>query len=131
MPAAPYDQTEPAGDAEATRERSLGEHIFIWTAWALAAAFWGATMTAFAGILRAITEPSSGVAGRADAGGVAWVLIDVVGGLLILGLALAYGSAIVARRNRRLDSVTEAGTAALYDRIERFGGEKPAQSGLK
>ncbi|MDB5446385.1 MAG: hypothetical protein JWQ97_1702, partial [Phenylobacterium sp.] len=96
-------------DADAPRERYLGEHIFLWVAWAFAAAFWGATMTTFIGILRAVWQPAPGMAGGADAGGVALLLIDVVGGLVVLGLAMAYGSYMVARRNRRLDPVTEAG----------------------
>ena len=110
-------------EAEAPQQRYLGEHVFLWVAWALAAAFWGASMTTFVGILRAVFEPTPGVAGGADAGGVAWLLVDVIGGLVVLGLALAFGSYVVARRNRGLDPVTEAGTAALYDAIERQGGE--------
>jgi hypothetical protein len=116
--------TYEAAAPDAPRQRSLGEHVFIWIAWALAAVFWGATMTAFVGILRAVLQPSGAPGGgAADAGGIAWLLIDVVGGLILLGLGLAYGSAMVARRNRRLDPVTEAATAALYDQIEAQGGE--------
>ena len=113
----------PLASIDAPSQRSLGEHVFIWIAWAMAAAFWGATTTTFLGILRAVSQPSPAGTGGADFGGIAWLLIDVVGGLLLLGLALAYGSAMYARRSLRLDPVSEAATAALYDRIERQGGE--------
>jgi hypothetical protein len=124
MPAASYDaRNETYATSEEARERSVGEHIFIWIAWALAAAFWGATTTVFIGILRAVSTPTPGVSGGADAGGIGFLLMDVVGGLVLLGAVLAYGSWMYAKRNRRLDPVTEAGTAALYDSIERQGGE--------
>jgi hypothetical protein len=109
--------------AEAARERSVGENIFIWIAWALAAAFWGATLTTFFGILRSVATPTPGVMGGDNAGGVGYVLMDVVGGMVLLGLAIALGSVMVARRNRRLDRLTEAGTAALYDKSDREVGE--------
>src|SRR5438270_13701375 len=99
MATAPYDE-RTAGYAapEEARERSVGEHIFIWIAWALAAVFWGATMTTFMGIVEAVSQPSPGVSGGADAGGVGFLLMDVIGGLLLLGLAMAYGSWMYARR---------------------------------
>jgi hypothetical protein len=106
--------------ADAARERSVGEHIFIWIAWALAAAFWGATLATFIGILRGITTP-----------GVGYLLVVVVGGLVLLGLAMALGSFMVARRNRRLDPVTEAGTAALYDQADRQISEEMAGAAPK
>ena len=123
MASAPFDDISAAHERsydEAPRERSLGEHIFIWVAWALAAAFWGLTMTTFAGILRSVFQPGPGAA---DARGVAGAVIYLVGGLIVLGLAMAYGSWMFARRNRSLDPTTEAATAALYDRIERQGGD--------
>lgn len=112
-----------AANADALRERSVGEHIFIWIGWALAAAFWGATMTTFFGIIRAVQQPTPGAMGATDAGGVGFLLMDVVGGLVVLGLAIAFGMFQFARRNRSLDPVTEASTARLYDIVERNGGE--------
>lgn len=118
-----YDELQPAADrAHARRERSVGEHIFIWIAWALAAAFWGVTMTTLFGILGSISSGAP-VAGGADFGGVAWLIIDVIGGLVLLGAILAVGAWMSARRDRRLDPVGEAATAALYDAVERQGGE--------
>jgi hypothetical protein len=125
MAGAPYDERSALRDqplGESSRERSLGEHIFIWIAWALAAAFWGAVLTSGVGIVRAVSQPSPGPVGGVDAGGIGYLLMDVVGGMLLLGLAMAYGSWMFARRNRRLDPVSEAATAALYDRAEREGG---------
>jgi len=101
------------------RERRVAEHAFIWIAWALAAAFWAATLTTFAGIVGSIANTTPEMRGVADLGGVAWMVIDVVGGVVVLGGALAYASLMYARRNRRLDPVGEAATAALYDAEER------------
>jgi hypothetical protein len=129
------DGSEPLGRSAATpRERSVGEHIFIWIAWALAAAFWGATMTTFVGILRAAFQSGPGVVGGADAAGVTFTLMEVAGGLIVLGLAIAVGSWMFAHRNRALDPMTEAATARLYDHPERPDREdlsaRPADRGL-
>jgi hypothetical protein len=101
----------------------LGSTLFLWVAWALAAAFWAATATTAMGILQAAASPTPAPAGGADAGGVGWALIDVVGGMIVLGLAIAYGMYRYATRDKRLDPVTEASTAALYNNIERRGGD--------
>ena len=123
MATTPQDGRIEVADERATaRERSVGEHIFIWIAWALAAAFWGATMTSFLGILRTISQPAPGVLGGGDVGGAGFLLMGLAG-FLLLGAALAYGSMMSARRDRSLDSVTEARTAGLYDVLERQGGE--------
>ena len=119
-----YDDRRPAAErADTPRERSVGEHFFIWIAWALAAAFWGAAMTTFFGILDAVSRGPPATVGGGDFGGVAWLIIDVVAGLVLLGAVLAVGAGMSARRNRRLDPAGEAATAALYDDIERQGGE--------
>ena len=119
-----YDDPRLAAErADAPRERSVGEHVFIWIAWALAAVFWGATMTTLFGILGAVSRGAPAASGGADVGGVAWLIIDVVGGLVLLGVVLAVGAWMSARRDRRLDPVGEAATAALYDAVERQGGE--------
>lgn len=103
---------------------SAGATAFLWIAWALAAAFWAATFTTALGILQAVSHPTdtAGVGG-ADAGGVGFALMDVVGGMVILGLAIAYGLYRYSTRNKALDPVTEASTAKLYDIVEAQGGE--------
>jgi hypothetical protein len=116
----PYDnQSYAAGGDVAPQARSLGEHIFIWVAWALAAAFWGASLTAMGGILQALATPTPG---GGDFAGVARLLAEAAAGVVLLGAAMAYGSRIYARRNRPLDSARDVATAALYDPIERQGG---------
>lgn len=121
---ASFEEHRFDGDGRtAPRDRSVGEHIFIWLAWAVAAAFWGATMTTLFGILEAISHGAPATQGGADFGGIAWLIIDVIGGLVLLGAALAYGSWMYARRDRRLDPAGEAATADLYDAVERQGGD--------
>jgi hypothetical protein len=104
--------------------RDVGPQIFLWLAWALAFGFWALTMSTFFGILSALAAGSpGGLEGGVDAGGAGFFLIDVVAGVIGLGIALAYGMARWATRDKRLDPVTEASTAALYDAVERGGGE--------
>lgn len=110
-----HHRAHAAHDTDAPRDRSLGEHIFIWCAWALAAFFWGATFTTFGGILEAVARPTPAVVGGVDFGGVGFLVMDVVGGLLVLGALLAWGSWMYARRDRRLDPLTEAKTAQIYN----------------
>jgi hypothetical protein len=120
----PYADTRPAAAPSAYLPHSPGSTIFLWIAWALAAAFWSATFSTALGIMEAVSHPAdtAGVGG-ADAGGVGFALMDVVGGIVILGLAIAYGLYRYSTRDKRLDPVTEATTAALYDSIERQGGD--------
>ena len=95
-----------------------------WTSWTLAFAFWALTMSSFIGILKALGSGApGGIQGGADAGGAGFMLMDVVGGLVGLGLLIAWGMARSASRDKRLDASTEASTAALYDHIERRGGD--------
>jgi len=112
-----YGDTVVVANA-APRERSVGEHIFIWVAWALAAAFWGLTMSSFVGILRDTAAPSPAPV----AAGVLTGAIYFVVGVLVLAAAIAFGAIANARRNRRLDPVTEAATARLYELADREGG---------
>jgi hypothetical protein len=121
------DQTPAYREAdrrEATRSHGLSPGlIFLWIAWLLAAAFWAFTSTTAIGIMEAVMRPSNGPSpGEVDAGGVGWGLMNFVGPA-ILGLVLAYGLFRYATRDRRKDAATEASTAALYDTIERQGGE--------
>ena len=121
MASAPYD--DRAGSypqdqvAAPQRERSVGEHIFIWIAWALAAIFWGASMTTFAGILRdagqAVVQPSAPGA----PGGMVYLGFVVVA-FVVVSLAFAYASLRTARTGGP-DVYSEAATAALYDHSEQ------------
>jgi hypothetical protein len=98
--------------------------IFLWLAWAAAAVFWGLMLTTAVGILQA--GDSAALArgdAQADAGGVSWMLINVIGGLIVLGLAIAWGSYRWATRDKRKDAMTEAATHAEYDLIEANGGD--------
>lgn len=102
---------------------STGAQIFLWIAMAIAAAFWGLTSTTAFGILGSIGPAGAPGPGEIDAGGVGWVLINFVGGVLILGGALAYGVYRWASRDRRKDALTEAATHAEYDMVEAAGGD--------
>ena len=117
------------GDAHAQArtgrgERYLGETIFLWLAWSLAFIFWAFFMSTFFGIFHALSAGApGGIVGGADAGGVAFLMMDVIGGVLVLGAALAWGEYWTYKRDRRLDPATEASTATLYDAVERHGGD--------
>ncbi|CAN7276769.1 hypothetical protein LJR225_001380 [Phenylobacterium sp. LjRoot225] len=133
MASTPNDANPRYGDraADAAREdeappsRSVGEHVFIWIAWALAAAFWGGSLTSTMGILQAAGQDSSTLSAPGAPGGSAFLVL-VVAAFVAMGVALAYGSLRSASRSAR---VGEGATAALYDSIERQGGEdSPRQS---
>ena len=109
---------------EPTTSGGVAGKIFLWIAWALAAGFWAFMLTTAAGILAAGDTPAIGRPGAdADAGGISWLLIDVIGGLVVLGLAIAWGSWRWASRDKRKDGMTEAATHAEYDLIEANGGD--------
>ena len=110
-----YEETTGAG---------IGGKIFLWLAWAAAAIFWGVMLTTGAGILQAAGNPSLARGdAQADAGGISWMLITVIGGLVVLGLAIAWGSLRWATRDKGQDAMTEAATHAEYDLIEAHGGD--------
>lgn len=127
-PSTPYAQSQTQARTRAPSayvpHGHAGATAFIWIAWALAMSFWAASFTTALGILQAVSHPTetTGVGG-ADAGGVGFALMDVVGGIVILGLALAYGLYRYSTRNKAMDPVTEASTARLYDIVEAQGGE--------
>jgi hypothetical protein len=114
---------EPAaagGESEAPDARNVGEHIFIWIAWALAAAFWGATLTTLVGILRAAAAPSATVGTSGPPGGSAFLVL-VVTAFASMAIALAYGSLRSISRPARAG---EKGATAVYDGMERPSEEE-------
>jgi hypothetical protein len=119
------ERTDTYGGGVDTRGRDVGATIFTWVAWAAAAMFWGFTMTTAWGIVSAMGNPAANgpSPGEADVGGIGWMTINFIGGMVVLGGALAYGAYRYASRDRALDPVTEAATHALYDTVERQGGE--------
>ena len=119
MATTPPDGRTHAGDPAAARERSVGEHIFIWVAWALAAAFWGATLTTMVEIFRAAGQPGPQVSAPGVPGGSAYLVLVVVA-FLVMAFALAWAEFRAASAAGRRG---EAATAALYNSIERQGGE--------
>jgi hypothetical protein len=121
------------GDTHSTRpilhlptrtKPSAGVTAFLWLAWAAVAIFWGFSLTTGFGILSALGHPANSGPGpgEADAGGVSWAMINLVG-VAILGAAMAYGAYRYATRDRGKDAMSEASTAALYDIVEAQGGE--------
>jgi hypothetical protein len=114
-----YEMRTLERDRAETGYRSVGEQIFLWVAWTAAFAFWAFSMSTFFGILDAIAaSPPGGLMGGMDAGGAGFLLMTVVG-VAALGLIIAYGAVRWATRDKSLDPVTEASTAALYDAEER------------
>ena len=112
MASAPYD-VSPGSHAlerdDAPPERSLGEHIFIWIAWALAAAFWGVSMTIFVGILRDASQPVAAPSAPGAPGGMGY-LAFVVAAFVVVAVALAYASLRTARMGG-LEARSQAATA--------------------
>jgi len=106
-----------------TTSPGVGGQIFLWVAWALAAAFWAFSLTTGIGIINSLGPASGPAAGEADVGGISWMLINFIGGVVILGGALAYGVYRYATRNKANDALTEAATHAEYDMIEAGGGD--------
>lgn len=128
MTTLPYDdhasiRREARAEASSRAETApIGPGLmFLFVAWLVAAAFWAASMIIDVGILQAAMRPAP-AGGGVDAAGIGYVLMDIAG-VVVLGVAIAYGLARSATRDRRKDAVTEASTAALYDQIERQGGE--------
>lgn len=120
---AEYDTYEDTGSGMAGK-------AFLWIAWAAAAIFWGFMLTTGAGILRASDNPAiTAGQGGADAGGLGFLAMDVIGGLLVLGLAIAYGTWRWASRDKRNDPVTEAATSATYDMVDAAGGDDDIHRG--
>ena len=109
-------------NAPGSLRRDVGAQVFIWLAWAGAAAFWAMGMTAFFGILTAIGSNPQAPQGGADVGGVGWFMMTVVG-VSILGIAMMYGAVRYSSRDKSKDPMTERATAALYDTIADQGGE--------
>jgi hypothetical protein len=124
-----YADNADLGRAEAVRPgerapyRDAGAQIFLWIAWVLAFALWVGSLIIDVGIVRDIAQGGPGaLMGGVDAGGGGFFVITVLG-VIVLGIAIAYGAARWATRDRRADPMTEASTAALYNSIERAGGD--------
>lgn len=83
----------------------MGGRVFLWLAWAAACGLWALTMSSFVGILTAL----SGTQG----GGSAW--LPMAAGVAIFVAAIIWIAAHLASRDQRLNPVTEASTAALYE----------------
>jgi hypothetical protein len=122
-----YDIREPGGAAEASSTSPYHDPAgtaFLWIAWVLAFALWAFFMMVFFGILQAIAQGGPGsIRGGFDAAGGGFLFMDVIGGIIVLGAAIAWGMARWATRDKRLDALTEAATAQLYDSVARAGGD--------
>jgi hypothetical protein len=124
-----YRSDEDLGGYEDTGSGVAGK-AFLWVAWAAAALFWGFMLTTGVGILKAGNNPALHAGGAAaDAGGLGFLLMDVIGGLFILGLAIAWGAWRWASRDKSMDPMTEAATAATYDMVDAAGGDDDIHRG--
>jgi len=113
-----------AKSASGSAYRDPAGAAFIWIAWAIAFAFWVFSTSTFFGILEAIARGGPGtLRGGVDMSGGAYLVMDVIGGVIILGVVLAWGMARWATRDKRRDPITEAATAELYDSAGRPGDE--------
>jgi hypothetical protein len=109
-----------AAVTERAAYRDVGATIFLWVAWTLAFAFWAFFMSSFFGILRDIAAAGPGtLMGGVDMSGGGYAFMDVIGGVVILGLVLIYGMARYATRDKAMDPITEAATRDLYDHAGR------------
>ena len=130
MDARPYSEFDEAPAAYESTGSGVGGKIFIWIAWAVAAMFWGFVITSTYGILTASDNPAIGApGGSADAGGLGFLLMDVIGGVFVLGLAIAWGTARWASRDKSQDPLTEAATRRVYDLAEAAGGDDDIHRG--
>jgi len=121
MATTPQDGRIEVADERATaRERSVGEHIFIWIAWALAAAFWGMTLTTVVEIFRSAAQSTPQIAVPGAPGGSAFLVLVVVA-FLVMAFALAYAE--IRAAGAHSTGRGEAATSALYNSIEAQGGE--------
>ena len=118
-----YDNRPASDDRQATTAGGKAGMVFLWLAWAAAAVFWGFVLSTGVGILQSGSPEAAQPGGGADVGGVSWLVIDVIG-VVLLGLALAWGMARWAWRNKTKDPMTEAATRAEYDLIEAHGGDE-------
>lgn len=110
-------------DVQPTTAGGTAGQVFLWVAWALAAAFWAMVGTTAVHILMAGDNPAMALGGGdAEGGGLQWFSMTVVG-VAILGLAIAFGAWRWATRDKRRDPMTERATRAEYDAIERAGGD--------
>jgi len=115
-------------ESEAAGPQTKHEHVgpglaFLWVAWAVTAAwFFPFALRTSVGILEATGRTDAMPGGAVDAGGMSLVMLEVVG-VVILGLALAYGAFRYATRNRALDPIGEAATKAQYDAPHAMGAD--------
>jgi hypothetical protein len=112
----------PAADQSPTYRR-LGERAFVWAAWAAAFAFWVFTMSSAAGIFRDVFQPAADQAAGGPGGGEFGLMLLALVAFALFALAVAWASIRWAARDKRLDPVTEASTRALYNAVERAGGD--------
>ena len=100
-----------------------GERVFIWIAWVAAFAFWLFTMSSAVGILRDVFQPAAEQVPGGPGGGELGLILLTVIAFFVLGVAVLWASIRWATRDKSLDPVTEASTRALYNAVERAGGD--------
>jgi hypothetical protein len=109
-----YDDTYSDSAAGRAPVTYVGEQIFLWIAWVAVFGFWAFSMQTAFGIMDAIFTTPATVMGGVDLGGIEFAIFSGLG-VVVVALAIAYGAARWATRDRSLDPVTEAATAKLYD----------------
>lgn len=114
-----YDRSyERHAETTVAPYRDVAGTAFLWIAWVIAFAFWAFAMSTFLGILRAIAVGGPGtIRDGVDRGGPGYLLSAVVAGGIILSVALVWGLARWATRDRRPGAV-QATSAAACDETE-------------
>jgi len=122
-----YETRDAGGAAEASSTGSYHDPAgtaFLWITWTLAFAFWAFSMMVFFGVMEAIAHGGAGsIRGGFDALSGGFLFMDVIGGIVVLGTAIAWVTAQLAMRHKGRDALTEAATAAPYDSVSRAGGD--------
>jgi hypothetical protein len=105
-------------DAAAGERRSYGhatERNVLWVLLILNLAwFTPFAVSTGSGIMQALMRSPAWTEGAQGASGAGYLLMDVVG-VLVLGLAIAWGLLRYQTRNRALDPLTEAATREEYE----------------
>lgn len=108
---------------ETTTYRRPGEQAVIWILWALAFAFWAFSFSSAIGIFHEVFQPAAEQVPGGPGGGELGLILLAGVAFFLFAVGLIWASIRAAGRDKGLDATTEASTRALYDTVERAGGD--------